>query len=205
MKTLQLLACAVCIAVSAAAAFADTPAQGKNVTSIDLKIDKPNSGWYGTALVYADDPLGKMKDKVAALGPSLGVYVLKIDPPVIKEMATLSFDAFVQDGVMSIGLGDTECKGYFIVLDKKNKITLSARLSGAGQWEALGSTDTNLPAQWVRFKITCFKDGTIDIYANGELYIEKVDKRLPLAPVSIYCEGNGDGKRYVANTLLETR
>jgi hypothetical protein len=202
------------LTVAAAGFAADAPKTAPpKPAGTDLKIDQPDSGWHhasGKPLTLVDDPLAKHTGKVVEIPEALNMWLLNMNPVEAKDSVTLSYDAYVPDGNMQVAFasnlaGPDQFKGYFLGIDKNRTLGLSARLGLTGPWEGLGESATKLPVGWVRLKITVFKDGTINVFANDDLYIEKTDKRIPLAPNWINFQSNGDGKKYVANAFLEVK
>jgi len=213
MNIRQLIICTSLFALTGVASYAaDAPAAKKNAP-VDLKIEQPGSTWHhasGKPLVLVDDPLGKHAGKVVEIPPDLNMWLLDMNPVDAKDSVALSCDVYLMGGNLQVAFGstipgDNQFKGYFVGIDKSRTLGLSARLGLTGPWEGLGESATKLPDGWNRLKIVCFKDGTLNVYANDDLYIEKTDKRIPLAPNWINFQSNGDGKKYVANVTLEVK
>lgn len=214
MKIRSILPClAVLLTVAVAAFAADAPAPKPPAGPTDLKIDQAGTGWHhasGKPLVLVADPLGKHKGQVVEIPDGLNMWLYDMETQKAKDSITLAFDVYltggnIQAAFASTAPGPDQYKGYFVGYDPTKTIGLQARLGLTGPWEGIGTSATKLPDGWNRLKIVVFKDGTIDVYANDDLYIEKTDKRIPLAPNWINFQSNGDGKKYVANVTLEVK
>ena len=203
----------VCMAIALGCMTSGFAAEAPKATTIDLKIDQEGSPWHhasGKPLVLVADPLGKHTGKVVEVPDGLNMWLLNMDTLTPKDSVTLSYDVYLKGGNIQVAFanctaGDNQYKGYFIGYDNDHSLSLAARLGLTGPWEGLGSSATKVPDGWNRLKIAVFRDGTIDVYANGDLYIEKTDKRIPLSPNWINFQANGEGKKYVANAVLEVR
>ena len=193
---------------AACAAPADKPA-----LPVDLKIEDPASSWHhasGKPLTLVQDPQGTHKGLVVEIPPDLNVWLLDMNPTSPKDSVALACDLYLTGGNVQVAFGNTapgptQFFGYFMGIDKSRTLSLSARLGQTGPWIGLAQSDTKLPDGWNRLKVVCFKDGTIDVYANDDLYIEQIDTRIPLAPNWVNFQSNGDGKKYVANVTLEVK
>lgn len=189
---------------------ADAPAAASVSASSDLQIGEPGSPWRhanGKPLLLEDDPLKQRAGNVACSGSGLDIWQRPINLPEPARGCLFTVDVYVAGGNLQAGIADSrpgpnryQC--YMLGVDKSGNVSLSARMGLTGPWESLSSTPARLSPGWNKLKLDWRRDGTLDLFANGDLIIEKIDRRIPLSADVVQLQTNGDGDKYVAAVIL---
>ena len=176
----------------------------------DLGIEVAGSAWHhasGKPLDLATDPAGKHPGQVAKIPPDLAVFFLDGAAASGPNDAVLTSDVLLEGGDFHGGLVTTEKgphqgQGYFYSLDPQGNLSIGWRGGFTGPWEWISSSKVALPEGWNKFKFEVENDGTIQLYLNGDLMLEKQDTRLPLHFDQVSFQSNGSGQKYVAAVTL---
>lgn len=176
----------------------------------DLAADQTGSWTHasGKPVQTGPDPLGQKKTPVSVIPPQLNVFRKEVKVPDTAKSVTFECEAYLENGNFQGGLiasrkGDQEGKGYFFGIEAKDKaVVIGMRGGYTGPWEWFSKTDVTRPAGWTKIKFTWVRDGTLQLYINGDLYLEKEDIRLKMLVDQVQIQTNGDGQKFMSDARL---
>jgi hypothetical protein len=190
-------------------AAAETTAASPRQETVDLTDDSVIS-WQTPDKQPGDlvpDPLGTMSTNVYCLSPGLRTFRGMLTTPIEDAKSiSLECDVYPESSYIALGVSPTQsnpnhAKAYFLSVSP-DKIGISARDGPSGPPRGLTHATATRPPGWAKMQLVCARDGTVQLYFNGNLYAEADETSTPLSVGYVEIMTNGDGKKYFADMKI---